>query len=578
MDDVLPPRGTGNLQDYEQLSKEFNWASIHEDFEWYHGGVYNIAAEAVDRHSHSWRKNKIALYAVKADSRVEKYTFDEMSGVSSKIADGLVKLGAQKGDRIFVYLDRGFEVYASILGIIKMGGIAGPLFSALGPEAIKDRALDSGCNIIFTSPYLLKRIEPVLHELVELQKIVVVGNDEEISSLRGLGKDIISFRELLAMGDHGFKAVPMKPTDPYIIHYTSGSTGKPKGIMLGHRAMVQQMAAAKYVLDLREEDTYWCTADPGWVTGTSAGIFAPWFLGTSIISYEGRFDARAWYYLLEKFKVSVWYTAPTALRMLMRAGDDVVKEFDLSKLRHICSAGEPLNAEVIRWAMRTMGKRVHDNWWQTETGAPCIVNYPCNIIKPGSMGKPIHGLIAAVVDENGAEVPPYGEGFLALRPGWPSMMIGIWRNASTYKEYFRIPGWYITGDQAYKDEDGFLWFLGRADDVIKTSGERLGPFEVESALIEHPAVAEAGVIGKPDELRGEIVKAFVSLRPGYAPSEKLKEEITRFVKTRLAYYAYPREIEFVEKLPKTRSGKIMRRVLKAKELGQPLGDLSTLEE
>ncbi|MBI0582618.1 MAG: AMP-binding protein, partial [Methanomassiliicoccus sp.] len=368
------------------------------------------------------------------------------------------------------------------------------------------------------------------------------------------------------------------PTDPYIIHYTSGSTGKPKGVLLGHKAMIQQWFTCRYVLDLREEDTYWCTADPGWVTGTSYGIFGPWFLGTTLVSYEGRFDARVWYSILQRYGITVWYTAPTALRMLMKAGDEIVGEFDFSKLRHICSVGEPLNAEVVRWGMRVMKRRIHDTWWQTETGAQLICNYPCMTVKPGSMGRPIPGVIAAVVDENGVEVPPKQEGFLALRPGWPSMMLGIWRNTPKFKEYFRVPGWYIAGDQAYRDEDGYFWFLGRADDVIKTSGERLGPFEVESALIEHPAVAEAGVIGKPDELRGEIVKAFITLRPGHKPSDELKEDITKFVKTRLAYYAYPREIEFVETLPKTRSGKIMRRVLKAKEMGQPLGDLSTLED
>jgi acetyl-CoA synthetase len=397
--------------------------------------------------------------------------------------------------------------------------------------------------------------------------------EEDVRGDRGM-----SFGEVLGAGSPGFQPVDMSPTAPYIIHYTSGSTGKPKGVLLGHKAMIQQRMTCRYVVDLREEDTYWCTADPGWVTGTSVGIFGPWYLGTTLVSYEGRFNARTWYQIIERYKVSVWFTAPTALRMLMRAGDDIVGEHDLSSLRHVCSAGEPLNPEVVRWGLRVLGRRIHDNWWQTETGAPCISNYRCMDIRPGSMGKPIPGLIAAIVDEHGAEVPAGTSGFLALRPGWPSMMVGIWRNTSRFKEYFEVPGWYIAGDQAYKDNDGYVWFLGRADDVIKTSGERLGPFEVESALIEHPAVAEAGVIGKPDELRGEIVKAFVILRPGFMSSEKLQDDITQFVKTRLAYYAYPREIEFVETLPKTRSGKIMRRVLKAKELGQPLGDLSTLEE
>jgi acetyl-CoA synthetase len=572
MEDTIPPKNPGNLQDYEKACREFTWASVDKEFDWSNGGIYNVAHEAVDRHAQNWRRNKIALYSITADNDVRKYTFGEMSELTNKLASGLVKLGAEKGDRVFVFLDRTSELYISMVGIAKMGAIAGPLFSALGPEAVKDRALDCGAKYVITSPYLYKRLEPIRDDLVDVQKYIIVGDNA------GLGDNTVKFDDILASGDPNYQVESMNPSDPYIIIYTSGSTGKPKGVMHGHKAMVQQLFTSKNVLDLKEEDTYWCTADPGWVTGTVYGIFGPWFLGTTLISYEGRFDAKIWYGILERYGVTVWYTAPTALRMLMRAGDDVVKEFDFSRLRHICSVGEPLNAEVVRWAMKVYGKRIHDTWWQTETGAQLICNYPSMTIKPGSMGKPIPGVIAAVVDEEGNEVPPKKEGFLALRPGWPSMMIGIWRNTPKFKEYFRIPGWYIAGDQAYKDEEGYFWFLGRADDVIKTSGERLGPFEVESALIEHPAVAEAGVIGKPDELRGEIVKAFISLRPGHHPSDKLKEEITNFVKTRLAYYAYPREIEFVDSLPKTRSGKIMRRVLKAKELGQPLGDLSTLEE
>jgi acetyl-CoA synthetase len=572
MEDGIPPGEPGILNDYDRKYREFNWASLSEEFDWSQGGPYNVASEAIDRHAQNWRKNKIALFSVQATGDVRKFTFGEMSELTSRFASGLKSLGAVKGDRIFVFLDRTSELYISVLGIAKMGGIAGPLFSALGPEAFKDRALDCSARFVITSPYLFRRLEPVMDDLVDVEKFIIVGDSSD------LGERTVNFDEVIASGDPEYQAAGMLPTDPYIIHYTSGSTGKPKGVLLGHRAMMQQLMACRYVVDLREDDTYWCTADPGWVTGTSVGIFGPWFLGTTIVSYEGRFNAHTWYSIIEGFKVTVWFTAPTALRMLMKAGDETVAEHDLSSLRHICSAGEPLNPEVIRWGLKSLDRRIHDNWWQTETGAPCISNYRCMTIKPGSMGKPIPGVVAAIVDDNGQEVPPGKLGFLALRPGWPSMMISIWRNTPKYREYFEIPGWYIAGDQAYKDEDGYFWFVGRADDVIKTSGERLGPFEVESALIEHPAVAEAGVIGKPDELRGEIVKAFIILRPGFAPSEKLSEDITQFVKTRLAYYAYPREIDFVESLPKTRSGKIMRRVLKAKELGQPLGDITMMDE
>jgi acetyl-CoA synthetase len=572
MEEFLPLKDTGNLKDHRRASEEFNWASMNAEFDWSRGSVYNVAAEAVDRHASGAKRDKVALCSVQADGTAKMHTFGELSAQSSKFADGLLRLGVQKGDRVFIYLDRTSELFISLLGITKMGGIAGPLFSALGPEAVRDRAMDSRPCIIITSPYLYKRIEPIVRSLVDVKHFIIVGSTE------GLGDRALSFNDIMNWGDAGFKAVPMRPGDPYIIHYTSGSTGKPKGILLAHRAMVQQLAGAKFVADLREDDTYWCTADPGWVTGTSIGIFGPWYLGVTIISYEGRFDARTWYSLLERMKVTVWFTAPTALRMLMRSGDDLVKGFDLSSVRQVCSAGEPLNPEVIRWGEIVLGKRIHDNWWQTETGAPCISNYRCMAIRPGSMGKPLPGITAAIVDENGDELPPRKEGFLALRPGWPSMMIGIWGNISKYRDYFFVPGWYTSGDQAYMDEDGYIWFLGRVDDVIKTSGERLGPFEVESALIEHPAVAESAVIGKPDNLRGEIVKAFIVLKKGNFPSDDLKEEITQFVKTRLSYYAYPREIEFVTDIPKTRSGKIMRRLLKAKELGQDLGDISTLDK
>ncbi|QLH75630.1 MAG: acetate--CoA ligase [Methanomassiliicoccales archaeon] len=572
MEEVLPPQDVGQFKDYHEAYRNFNWSFLEAHFDWSRGGTYNIAHEAVDRHANGPRRDKTALCSVRSDGTIGKITFGELSNLSSRFADGLRKLGVSPGDRVFIFLDRTTELFISLIGTIKMGGIAGPLFSALGPEAVLDRAKDSKASVFITSPYLYKRIAPIIRQLDDVRHFIVVGGGKD------LGERVIPFDEVMAVGDPTFKCANMRPTDPYIIHYTSGSTGKPKGILLPHRAMLQQVWGSISVVDLREDDVYWCTADPGWVTGTSIGILGPWYLGTTIISYEGRFDARTWYSILEKMKVTVWFTAPTALRMLMRSGDELVREFDLSKLRHVCSAGEPLNPEVVRWGMNVLQKRIHDNWWQTETGAPCISNFRCMNIRPGSMGRPVPGVVAAIVDENGNELPPRKEGFLALRPGWPSMMVGIWGNVSKYREYFYVPGWYTSGDQAYMDEDGYFWFLGRVDDVIKTSGERLGPFEVESALIEHPAVAESAVIGKPDELRGEIVKAFIVLRPGKEPSDELRADITNFVKTRLSYYAYPREIEFVTTLPKTRSGKIMRRVLKAKELGHDLGDTSTMEE
>jgi acetyl-CoA synthetase len=564
----------GNLQDYEKACKDFTWASVEKEFDWSRGGVYNVVHEAIDRHAESWRKNKIALYWIGSSNEERKFTFGEMRDLTSKFANGLESLGTKKGDRVFIFMDRIPELYMATLGTIKMGAVASPLFSALGPDGVKDRMLDAGAQYLVTQPYLYKRLEPVLDQLTELTT-VIMATDAADTSLPANGVDL---RQMMSKASKKFETVSVAPTDPYVVHYTSGSTGKPKGVLHGHKAMIQQFITSKWVLDLRDDDTYWCTADPGWVTGTSYGIIGPWLLGTSMVTFAGRFDARTWYSLLEERQITVWYTAPTALRMLMKAGDDIVKDYDFSRVRHVCSVGEPLNPEVIRWALKTMNKKIYDNWWQTETGAQMICNYPSMDIKPGSMGKPIPGVYAAIVDDEGRELPAMTQGFLAIRPGWPSMMMSIWRNAPKFKEYFRIPGWYVTGDNAYKDEEGYFWFLGRADDVIKTSGERVGPFEVESALVEHPAVAEAGVIGKPDEVRGEIIKAFIALRQGFKPSDELKTEISNYVKTKLAYYAYPREIEFVDSLPKTRSGKIMRRVLKARELGLEVGDLSTLEE
>lgn len=396
--------------------------------------------------------------------------------------------------------------------------------------------------------------------------------------------DSLEFQAQLNQQSHQFACVHSKPEDYAFMLYTSGTTGKPKGVVHAHKAALHIYLSTKWVLDLHPNDVYWCTADPGWVTGISYSILGPWMCGVTMVVHAGRFDPAAWYRMLEKYHVTVWYTAPTAIRMLMAKGEEISKKFDLSSLRHLCSVGEPLNPEAIRWGMKAFGLPFHDTWWQTETGGILMANYPCMDIKIGSMGKPFPSLVAGIIDDSGNLVPDGTEGNLAFRPGWPSMMATIWQNEEKYTSYF-MNNWYISGDHAHKDKDEYYWFIGRADDVIKTSGERVGPFEVESALVEHPAVVEAGVIGKPDELRGEIIKAFVVLKPGnesrVADNDSRATfiaELQEHVKKHLAGHAYPREIEFIDKLPKTRSGKIMRRILKAKELGQPIGDTSTLEE
>ena len=563
-------QGDYNLKDYNEVYANFDWKEVEKNFSWYETGRVNIAYEAIDRHALGGKGDKIALHYRDAD-RNEQYSFKEMMERTNQ-AGNVLKTAANvaKGDRVFVFMPRSPELYFVVLGALKLGAIVGPLFEAFMEGAVRDRLEDSGAKVIVTTPQLLNRI-PV-GELPLLEKVVVVGDNVTED-----GK-FVDFKARFAEASNELEIEWVDREDGSLLHYTSGSTGKPKGVLHVHNAMIQQYQTAKWVLDLKEDDVYWCTADPGWVTGTSYGIFGPWLNGVTNVIVGGRFKPETWYQTLEDLKVTVWYSAPTAFRMLMGAGDEVIKQYDLSALRHVLSVGEPLNPEVVRWGHKVFGLRIHDNWWMTETGAQLISNYPSMEIRPGSMGKPIPGVVAAIVDDQGNELPPLRMGNLAIKKGWPSMMRQIWNNPEKYESYFLPNDWYVSGDSAYMDEDGYFWFQGRVDDVIMTAGERVGPFEVESKLVEHPAIAEAGVIGKPDPVRGEIIKAFIALRDGYEQTDELKEEIRAFVKTGLAAHAAPREIEFRDKLPKTRSGKIMRRVLKAWELDLPTGDLSTMED
>lgn len=558
-----------NMASYEEAVKSFSWEAVEKTFSWAATGKVNMAYEAIDRHVAAGRGEKTALH-YSDNHREESYTFAEMAKQSNRFANVLRGLGVDKGDRVFIFMPRTPELYFSLLGTLKVGAVVGPLFEAFMETAVRDRLQDSGAVALITTPALLSRVPR--QELPDLKHIIVFG--ESVETADGL----VDYRAAMASASDESEVTFLDREDGLILHYTSGSTGKPKGVFHVQNAMLQHLHTGRVVLDLREDDVYWCTADPGWVTGTSYGVFAPWLNGVTNVVRGGRFSPQDWYATIEKYKVTVWYSAPTAFRMLMGAGDDAVKPFDLSSLRHVLSVGEPLNPEVVRWGNRVYGQRIHDTWWMTETGGQLICNYPSMEIKPGSMGRPVPGVQAAIIDDQGNELPPFRMGNLAIRTQWPSMMRKIWNNPTKYAEYFHIPGWYVSGDSAYKDEEGYFWFQGRIDDVINTSGERVGPFEVESKLVEHPAVAEAGVIGKPDPLRGEIIKAFISLREGYAPSDELKADIAKFVKEGLSAHASPREIEFKDKLPKTRSGKIMRRVLKAWELNLPTGDLSTIED
>ena len=562
-----------NLICYEDQYKNFSWETVKKELG-LSGNKVNIAYEAIDKHAATWRKNKVALYWEGSDGTHVKYTFQELKILSDKCANMLQSLGVGKGDRVFLFLPRLPELFISMIAIAKLGAISGPMFSAFGPDAVRDRLQNSEAKVLITTPELKERVDAVLWELPKLERIVLVSVKEDYE----LEEGNVCYKTLMKDAPERFEMEWMDMEDPLYILYTSGTTGKPKGITHVHNDMISHYITTKWSLDLRDDDIYWCTADPGWVTGTVYGMWGPWLNGVSMYVYDGRFDANKWYEAIQSYKITVWYTAPTALRMLMKSGDYLVAQYDLESLRYICSVGEPLNPEVIKWGMNVYTLPIHDTWWQTETGSIMIANYPCIPIKPGSMGKPFPGIEAAIIDSEGNELPDGHHGILALKPGWPSMLRKVWGDEARFKEYFNITGWYTTGDTAYKDEEGYFWFVGRADDVINTSGHRVGPFEVESALLEHRAVAEAGVIGKPDPERGEIIKAFIALKEGFKPSRELEEEIKKFIKHHLAAHAYPREIEFCENLPKTRSGKIMRRLLKAKDLGLPTGDISTLED
>ena len=566
-----------NLTNYEQEYEAFNWEDVAKQFEGLPSGGLNIAHEAIDRHANGPLADKTALLWLGQSGERRTYTFSDMKKESAKFANVLKSLGLSKGDRVFTLSTRLPELYIAAIGILKNRSVLCPLFSQFGPEPIQQRMQRGDAKVLLTTKRLFeKKVRPLLERLPELRYILLIdAEDDESEQVRSLSR-------LMEQASETFEIPPTDPEDMSILHFTSGTTGMPKGVVHVHKAVYTHWMTGQYVLDLHPDDIYWCTADPGWVTGTSYGIITPWIHGVTNIVDEAEFNAERWYGILQDEQVSVWYTAPTAIRRLMRIDNEPTKEYDLSRLRLIQSVGEPLNPEAVIWGEEKLKLPIHDNWWQTETGGIMIANLISQTIRPGSMGRPLPGIEAAVVrlndDGSVTEITEPGkEGELALKPGWPSMFRAYLHNEEKYDKSF-AGGWYLSGDLAYRDEDGYFWFVGRSDDIIKTSGHMVGPFEVESTLMEHPAVAEAGVIGKPDPMIGQLVKAFVSLKPGFEPTEELKRELIGFGRKRLGAAVAPKEIEFQENLPKTRSGKIMRRLLKAREMGLPEGDTSTLED
>ncbi|MDH3318286.1 MAG: acetate--CoA ligase [Betaproteobacteria bacterium] len=532
------------------------------------GGGLNIAHEAVDRHATGRLADRVAIRWLGASGARREITYRELAALSSRFAHVYRSLGVEKGDAVFVLCGRIPELYAAVLGGLKCGAAVSPLFAAFGPEPLKTRIkLGRGKVLVTTEALYERKVKKVAGDMPTLAHVLALDSAEASSMLRSASES--------------FEIERTTPDDISFLHFTSGTTGMPKGAQHVHGAVVMHCASAKVALDLHDEDIFWCTADPGWVTGTSYGIVAPLVQGVTSVVDEAEFDAERWYSILEAEKVAVWYTAPTAIRMLMKGGAGAAKRRPLPALRFIASVGEPLNPEAVWWGMDAFGLPIHDNWWQTETGGIMIANTAAMDVKPGSMGKPLAGVEAAIArrSERGMRLleGPGEEGELVLRAGWPAMFRGYLGEEERYRRCF-ADGWYFTGDLAKRDADGYFWFVGRADDVIKSAGHLIGPFEVESALMEHAAVAEAGVIGKPDPVVGEVVMAFVMLKSGFEPSEELRLAILGHARRRLGAAVAPKEIAFATALPRTRSGKIMRRLLKARELGLPEGDTSMLEE
>jgi acetyl-CoA synthetase len=563
-----------NMGSYDEQLVNFSWEISEKELGYRKGDIINIGEYCTDRICRMGKKDKMALIWEGYSGEVKKYTYDDMRLVTNTIAHFLKKLGLQSGERICLFMDRVPELYFGFLGILKMGGIAQPLFSAFGSESLLTRLEDAKTAAIITQKKHAPKVRTILNQLPSLRHIIIIDDDGS----KPLREKEVAFHMDKEERIDKFDIFPSKAETPSVLHYTSGTTGKPKGAQHVHYSLISQYITAKYTLDLRDDDIYWCTADPGWVTGTSYGIIGPWVNGITQVVLDCGFKADNWYRFIEKYRVTIWYSAPTAIRSLMKEGDEVVKKRNMSSLRHLCSVGEPLNAEAVLWSQKVFGLPFHDTFWQTETGSIMISNYPGMKIKPGSMGKPFPGITATVVDLKTHEPikRPGIVGLIGIKPGWPSMFRTYWNNEEIYKSKFKN-GWYICGDRASIDEDGYFWFVGRDDDVINTAGHLVGPFEIESALLEHAAVAESAVVGKPDPVNMEVVKAFIALKPGYEASKDLDLDIMNFVRKKLSALAMPQEIEFVDSLPKTRSGKIMRRVLRAREWGQEIGDISTLE-
>jgi len=579
---------------FKPWNKTLDWKYPYA--RWFVGGQTNIVYNALDKHLKTDRADKIALFWVGQDMSEKKYTYAQLNIEVSKFANGLKSLGVKKGDKITIYMPRIPQQFIAMLACLKIGAIHSVVFSGFSAEALQNRIEDAKAKVVICCdqyPYGQKtvdsitNVEKALINNQTVENVIVVNMSGKPLPDRSEKTSYVSWKDLIAKQDDICPTAIMESTDPAFILYTSGSTGKPKGVLHAHGGyMVGIYQTLKIVFDIRVDDIFWCTADAGWITGHSYILYSPLINGITSFVYEGiptYPDNEIWWRLIDKYKITKFYTAPTAIRALSKFGEEPVKKYDLSSLKILGSVGEPINPEAWQWFNKNIGREkcpIMDTWWQTETGMHMITPIPSVKLKPGSAFRPFFGVETDVVDDKGNKVPPDTQGYLVIKKPWPAMLMDVYNNPQRYKEtYFeKIPNVYFAGDSAKIDKDGYYWIVGRNDDVIKVSGHRLGSAELESALVSNSKVAEAAVIGKPHEVKGESIKAFVILKHGITPSEDLKKELAVQVRLQIGPIAAPDEIEFVDRLPKTRSGKIMRRVLKAKELGQPLGDTSTLED
>lgn len=556
---------------YDKTYKSFSWPEFEKSFTWHGTGKMNIVHEAIDR----WVENPVtrdrqALIFEKS-GQVKTYTYLDLKEISCRWANLLVQYGYETGDRLFIFLPPCPEIYFAMLACARLGVLFCPLFSTLSFFELEDRLESAKPRGILTHPDLVEELPS--EAMKEVEHVFLTSGP-----LPGIFPGEVLIEDLVEKMRTDFSTRPLSKDTPLYLLFTSGSTGPPKGVVHAHYDMVGHLMTARYVLDLKEGDILWVDCVPAWVTGTVYGAFAPWLCGVTSVVQADPFSASTWYRTLERHKVSVWYKTPGAIMRLKEAGEDLARRYDLSNLRHIAVVGEALIPELIYWFKKHLKLSPHDTWWMTETGMICLANFPSMDIKPGSMGKPVPGIEAAVIDESGNPLPPLSMGELALKPGWPSMMTDIWQDHARYQEYFRLKGWFLTGDVVIQDEEGYFYHQGRTDDLIKVDVKLIGPYEIERALCRHPAVSEAAVISRGVTPGEPFLKAFVTVNKGFTPSSRLNREIKAFVKASLSSEITLKEVVFLEEIPKTRSGKLLRRVLRTREMGLPIGDPSKMKE